>query len=115
MIRRIHLDDHAHAAETPVGAGIDDLLLRLALEHDAEAAPEEIGLLRDLADVVVADDRMEGVEAFRLAVVQVLQPAQLAPLFVRDAPLAIRPRCDQVESVDGRHRGLRSFSAFALA
>ncbi len=70
MLRRIHADDHVHLAD-PV-LRFDDPLLLLALEHDPEAVEEALRLLRDLADLVVADDGIEGVETFGLAVVQSL-------------------------------------------
>ena len=73
MLGRIHPDDHAHLAD-PLVVLEHDLLL-FALQYDAEPVQEEVGLLGDLADVLVAHDRIEGVEAGGLAEVQSIQSA----------------------------------------
>jgi hypothetical protein len=105
MLGRIHPDDHAELAETPVR--LEHAPLLFALEHDSEAVQEPIGLLGDLADVGVTHDRIERVEAVRLAVVQSTQLAKLTPLVVGSAALPVCARCDQIESVDVGHSLLR--------
>ena len=89
----------------PWSASMICLLLR-ALEHDAEATEEALGLLRDLTDLVVADDGIEGVESVGRAMVQPIQLSQLAPLLVGDAARSVGLRRDQVEAVDVGHPSL---------
>jgi hypothetical protein len=90
MLGRIHPDDYAHLADT-LFAPKRDLLLA-ALQYDAETAKEEVGLFGDLADVLVADDWIEGIEAGRLEEVQSIRSAQLAPLIMGDTALPVGSR-----------------------
>jgi len=101
MLGRIHPDDHAHLTDTLVL--FEDELLLAALQYDAETVREQVGLLGDLADMRVAHDRIEGIEARGLTEVQSVQSAQVAPLVVGDAALAVDVRRDEIESVDVGH------------
>ena len=102
MLRRIHPNDDAHLANSLVR--FNDLFLRRTIERDAETAEEALGLLRDLANLVVANNGIEGVESVGLAMVQPIQLSQLAPLIVGDAALAVSLGRDQVESIDVGHQ-----------
>ena len=66
MIRRVHFDDGAHRAQRIVAACLcGDLLF---VEHDdAMRIGEDVGLARDLGDVLVARDGPEALEAVGLA------------------------------------------------
>ncbi len=87
MLGRIHPDDRAHLADPVLGTQCN--LLLAAFQDDAESVQEEVGLLGDLADVRMAHDWIEGVEAQGLAVLQSIQFAQLAPLIMRNAKLPV--------------------------
>ena len=101
MFGRVHPDDRAHLAGALVR--LQDPLLFLALEHDSEPVEEPLGLLGDLADLVMPDDGVEGGEALRRAAVQSFLPAQGAPLLVGDATIGVRLGRDEFVPRDVGH------------
>jgi hypothetical protein len=101
MLGRIHLDDHAHGAET-LGA-LAQALLAFVEQDDAARRRELVGLLRDLADVGVLGDRPEGLEAGRLAAVHGGLGAEPRPEIVGNAFLGVGMAVNQVESVGDGH------------
>ena len=123
MLWRIHPNDDTHLADSLVG--LDDLLLRRALEHDPEAIQKAFGLLRDFTDLVVANNGIESVKALGLTMVQPFQFSQLAKMVMGDAVRAVCLWRDQIKAVDithphysrgilTRYRGRRSFSPTAF-
>ena len=103
VLGRIHANDAPHPTDSLVG--LDDRSLVRTLEHDAKAVEKAVRLFRDFADLAVTHDRVEGIEAIGLAVLQPVSLSERAPLGVGRATLGVGLRSNQVEPVDlGHHR-----------
>ncbi len=99
MLGRIHLDDGAHIPERPLLECAPRQLLPVE-DHGTAPIAEDLGLARNVHDVGVTRDRVEGLVGLGLAVVDRRVRAQPAPGAVGLAGDAVVAGDDQVVGID---------------